>query len=80
MQSAFERLAPMFKPESVAVVGASDNPAKLGFFVMKSLAEFGYEGDIFPVNPGSEEILGWRAFPSVEKIPDPVDLSCIQIN
>jgi len=43
----------VFNPESVAVIGASDNPAKLGFHVMKRLTEGGFSGRIIPVNPGS---------------------------
>ena len=42
---------PLFRPESVAVVGASDNPGKLGLHIMKSLVNGGYPGKLFPVNP-----------------------------
>ena len=67
----------IFKPKSVAVIGASDNPGKLGFHVMKSLTRGGYGGRIFPVNPGKGEILGIEAFPSLLHIPEEVDLAII---
>jgi acyl-CoA synthetase (NDP forming) len=67
----------IFKAGSVAVIGASDNPAKLGFHVMKSLTQGGYRGRIFPINPGKEEIFGIKAFPSLLRVPGRVDLSII---
>jgi len=77
MERKWEALDAIFKPNSVAVIGASDNPAKLGSHVMRSLREGGYPGRIYPVNPGKEEILGIKAYSSLSKIPDPVDLSII---
>jgi acyl-CoA synthetase (NDP forming) len=67
----------IFNPRSVAVVGASDNPGKLGSHVMKSLTQGGYPGKIFPINPGKDEILGRKAFPSLLHVPEEVDLSII---
>jgi acyl-CoA synthetase (NDP forming) len=63
----------------VAVLGASDNPEKLGFHVMKSLVTGGFPGRIFPVNPGREKVLGYPAFPSLDHLPDPVDLAVMVI-
>jgi acetyltransferase len=70
-----------FEPESVAVIGASTNPDKLGHSVLKNLVEGGYVkiGKIYPINPGAEEILGQRAYPSVLDIEDPIDLAVIVI-
>jgi acyl-CoA synthetase (NDP forming) len=67
----------IFRPRSVAVIGASDNPGKLGAHVMKSLTLGGFPGKIYPVNPGRNEISGLRTYPSLLRIPDPVDLSII---
>jgi len=67
----------IFNPRSVAVIGASDNPGKLGSHVMRSLTEGGYPGKIFPINPGKDEILGRKAFPSLLHVPEEVDLSII---
>ena len=77
MGQRFRDFGLIFNPKSVAVVGASDNPGKLGFHVMKSLTQGGYPGKIFPVNPGKEEIFGMRAFGSLLQIPETVDLSVI---
>lgn len=67
----------IFNPRSVAVVGASDNPGKLGSHVMKSLTQGGYPGKIFPINPGRDEILGIKTYPSLLHVPEEMDLSII---
>jgi acyl-CoA synthetase (NDP forming) len=67
----------IFNPGSVAVIGASDNPGKLGSHVMKSLIQGRYPGKIYPVNPGKDEIFGIRTYPSLSQVPDAVDLSII---
>jgi acyl-CoA synthetase (NDP forming) len=67
----------IFKPRAVAVIGASDNPGKLGFHVMKSLVRGGYPGKIFPVNPGRNEIFGIKSYPSLLNLPEKVDLAVI---
>ena len=70
-------LEPIFNPKSIAVIGASDNPGKLGFHVMKSLTQGGYSGNLFPVNPGKNTLFGIKAFPSLLQVPQGVDLSII---
>ncbi len=77
MEKKWESLNAIFNPKSVAVIGASDNPGKLGSHVMRSLTEGKYPGRIYPVNPGKGEILGIKTFPSLFQIPDEVDLSII---
>jgi acyl-CoA synthetase (NDP forming) len=79
MPYSFETLDAMFKPESVAVIGASDSPMKLGYYVMQSLKGFQFPGSVIPVNPGSDEILGQKAYPSVTDIPGPVDLVVVVV-
>jgi len=68
-----------FRPKSVAVVGASRDPEKLGYAVLANLKEGGYPGRLCPVNPKADEILGYKAYPSVLDIPDPVDLAVLVI-
>ena len=68
-----------FRPQSVAVIGASREPEKLGYAVLANIQEGGYEGRLYPVNPKADEILGLKAYPSVLDIPDPVDLAVIVI-
>ena len=69
----------LFNPQSVAVIGASDNPSKLGFHVMKSLVNGGYKGILIPVNPGAEEIFGRKACASVSAAPCPIDLVIVVV-
>lgn len=69
----------VFNPRSIAFVGATENPAKWGFIVFNNLLIGGYEGRIYPVNPGRESILGHRCFASVSAIPDEVDLAVFTI-
>lgn len=63
-----------FKARSVAVIGASATPGKIGYAVLESLAKFEYGGKVFPVNPGRDTILGLRAYPTLTDIPEPVEL------
>ena len=77
MERRFLAMEAIFNPKAVAVIGASDNPAKLGFHVMKSLTQGGYSGAIFPINPGKPEILGIKTFPSLLDVPEVVDLSIV---
>ena len=67
----------LFNPKSVAIIGASVNPGKLGFHVMKSLTQGGFKGDIIPVNPGSREIMGLKAYPSVTDFEGQVGLAIV---
>ena len=62
---------------SVAVVGASRVETKRGYQAIRTLREEGYEGEIYPVNPKEERLLGLTCYPSVSVIPDPVDLALI---
>jgi acetate---CoA ligase (ADP-forming) len=74
-------LEAFFEPASVAVIGASTDPDKLGHAVLKNLVEGGYarKGKIYPINLTADEILGYQAYPSVLDVPDPIDLAIIVI-
>jgi len=74
-------LKAFFEPTSVAVIGASSNPAKLGHAVLKNIVEGGYgsHGKIYPINTKAREILGYTAYPSVLAVPEPIDLVVIVI-
>jgi acetyltransferase len=67
-----------FKPRGIALIGATANPLKGGFAILFNLKQ-GYTGRIYPVNPRYEEIEGLRCYPSVDAVPDPVDLAIIFI-
>ena len=66
-ESKYKRIGIIFDPKSIAVVGASDNPNKLGFHVMKSLSGGLFRGRVIPINPGKKEIMGIKTFHSLEK-------------
>ena len=69
----------MFKPESVAVIGASNTPGKVGYIIVDNLINDGFEGEIYPVNPKGGEILGKTAYPNIKDVPGKVDLVIITI-
>jgi len=73
----------LFRPRSVAVIGASEKPGKIGYAIMKNLVEYGYEGKIYPVNIKGVEIkIGNRVFKSYKSIlevPDEVDMAVIVV-
>lgn len=72
-------LDPFFKPQGVAVIGASRNPHKLGHGVVRNLKEYRYQGPIYPVNKSASEILGERCYSTVSEVPDPVDLAVLVV-
>lgn len=69
----------LFNPRSVAVIGASSKPGKIGYSIVENLKESGYTGKIYPVNPNATEILGYPCFPSVKDIGQPVDEAIITV-
>jgi acetyl coenzyme A synthetase (ADP forming)-like protein len=73
------KLEAIFNPKSVAIIGASRTPGKVGYVLTKNMIDSGYDGEIYPVNPNAEEILGLKAYPSVMDVPGNVDLAVIAI-
>jgi acetyltransferase len=69
----------LLRPKSVAIIGASTTPGKIGHTVVKNLVESGYKGGIYPVNPSADEILGYKCFPSILDIPGNVDTAAITV-
>ncbi|WP_051327765.1 GNAT family N-acetyltransferase [Desulfatirhabdium butyrativorans] len=72
-----QELDKMFRPRSVAVVGASPNTAKLGGIVLKNLAQRGFGGDIYPVNPIHTEIGHLKCYGSITDVEERVDLAIL---
>ncbi len=66
----------LFEPRSVAVIGASHNPAKIGYKILQNIVNGGYRGRIYPVNPKGGEILGQAVVPSVDEIGGELDVVC----
>jgi acetyltransferase len=79
MQTAKSDMDRLFKPRSVAVIGASRDPKKLGFGILKNIVDCGYKGSVYPVNPQADQILGLKVYKSVLEIPDEVDLAVIVV-
>ncbi|WAL67406.1 acetate--CoA ligase family protein [Amycolatopsis cynarae] len=69
----------LMNPRSIAVIGASDTEGKIGNSVLKNLVNGGYAGEIHPVNPKAEEVLGRKAYPSVGDIPGEVDVAVFAV-
>jgi acetyl coenzyme A synthetase (ADP forming)-like protein len=69
----------IFRPSSIAVIGASTNPQALGHQILANLRNYGFRGRVFPVNPKARELLGLRCFPSVLDIPDAIDLAIVVV-
>ncbi len=63
-------LSYIFEAKSVAVIGASTNPEKLGHKILKNIIDAGYKGKIYPINPKATEILGIKAYPSILEVPE----------
>lgn len=70
----------LFEPRSVAVVGASGTPGKIGYEVLKSVLLHGYKGKVYPVNPSKKQVCGLKCYSSVGEIPDIVDLAIFAIS
>ncbi len=67
----------LFRPQSVAVIGASDRERSVGAVVMRNLREGGFSGPLWPVNPKHKRIDGLQAWPTVEALPQAPDLAVI---
>jgi acetyl-CoA synthetase (ADP-forming) len=68
-----------FQPGSIAVVGASNNPSKVGFQVIHGLRRYRYAGKIYGVNDHEDSVQGLKVYPNLKDIPDPVDLVFVAI-
>lgn len=73
------RLDPLLNPRSIAMIGASANPGRIGGMPLELLTRFGYAGGIYPVNPKYQEVFGRRCWPDIESVPQTVDLAVLAI-
>jgi acetyltransferase len=69
----------IFKPRSIAVIGATPRPGSIGRQILNNLFAYEFNGKIFPVNPHHEYIHSTKSYASVEDIPDEVDLAVIVV-
>ncbi len=82
MDESLQKLDAFFNPHSVAVIGATKKVDKAGYVIFKNLATNKqrdvYKGELYPVNPGEDSILGFRCYPSLSKVPaNEIDLIVI---
>ena len=73
------KLDAFFKPKSIAVIGASRNPEKVGHKIFKNLVDFGFQGELYPINPKATSLLGYKCFRSVLEVPGEIDLAVIVV-
>ena len=79
MAASASPLTPFFHPQGVVLIGASQDPGKLGFGLARNLVHSDYRGAVHFVNPGGGRLLERPLYRSVEEVPDPVDLAVILI-
>jgi acetyltransferase len=75
--SEFQQLDAIFAPKNVAVIGATENLGSVGRTIMYNLISNPFGGAVFPVNPKRPAVLGVKAYPTIQAVPDPVDLAVI---
>ena len=69
----------LLRPKSVAVVGASDRTGALGATLLNNLVQYEFAGEIYPVNPKRDELLGLKVYHSVEELPEGIDCAVLAI-
>ena len=74
-----DTLAPLLNPGSVAIIGASDNPARIGGRPLRYMRDAEFSGRIYPVNPNRESVQEIPAFATITAVPEPVDTAIIAV-
>lgn len=78
-QYVVDKLEYAFKPNSIAVIGASRNETKVGFKVIQGLRKCGYEGELYPINVKATEVAGIPAYQNIKDVPGDVDLAFVSL-
>jgi len=75
-----ERVVRAFlEPRSVAVIGASREPHKVGHVILRNILNSGFRGKVYPINPHADKILGLKCYPKITDVPDDVDIAIIAV-
>ena len=74
-----EQIDRLLRPKSVAVIGASDRKGALGATLLNNLVQYEFAGDIYPVNPKRDELLGLKVYHSVDELPEGIDCAVLAI-
>lgn len=69
----------LLHPQSVAIIGASDTPARIGGRPIRHMLKHGYKGRIYPVNPNRDTVQGLKAYPSIKDLPEKVDSAIVAV-
>lgn len=72
-------LQPLLSPKSIALLGASGREGSLGYDMMQMIKQGDYDGEVYPVNPGYDEILGYKTYKDLEDIGKPVDMVVLSL-
>ena len=78
-KDAYVDLTKLFSPKSVAVIGASNTPGKVGYAIVKNLIDADFAGEVFPINLKDACVQGITAYPSVLKVTKSIDAAIIVI-
>ncbi len=70
-------LMSLMRPQSVAIIGASNTPGKIGHAVLQNMKSSGFKGHIYPINPKEDEIVGLKAYPSITDVGQPIDVAVL---
>lgn len=68
-----------FNPRSIAIIGASRDEKKIGHGILRNIIEAGFKGSVYPVNPNSDEILGFKCYRTIDQLPKKIDLAIFAI-
>ena len=79
MLNASRSLDRIFAPKSIVVVGASNDPRRIGGRPLRYLRDHGFDGDVYGVNPKYDEVQGRPCFPDIASLPDGIDLAVLML-
>jgi acyl-CoA synthetase (NDP forming) len=79
VERAYDALQPLFRPETVAIIGASRTPGKHGHRPIAYLKRAGFAGELYPINPAGGEIEGYRVYESLRSTPKRIDCALMVI-
>lgn len=73
-------LQPIFYPGRIAIFGVTDTPDRVGYNILKSVLMGGFTGQVYPIHPRHEQVLGCKIYKSLSEVPEPVDMAIICLN
>ncbi|MGI5875609.1 MAG: acetate--CoA ligase family protein [Dethiobacteria bacterium] len=77
---SYDSIHRAFNPRSIAVVGANPAPEKVGYTILNSIVSGNFPGEIYPIHPRYQEIMGLKTYPDLSEIGEPIDLAVLILN